>query len=293
MYQSLVSMDWNQMKSILKTSEIRANVRIANHHPVPANMVWERSIPDPQIVCILDGFFDYQDSNDPPLRLRPGDFLFIAPNVRHRLSFGPAPETHEAGESAHQEGAIAGMHFEFSPAGSWAAGDYELAMKPKTVTRVDDTAYLQDRFKQLAAVFESYRPYRKALVNTMATEIILLMAAYWEGEIIRAVHPSQRMESILTYIREHLTEPLTRQSLAETFSLSAGYVNQIFKVELGMSPTAVINRERAARAYQLMLQEGSSVRETAQAVGFQDPFYFSRVFKQIYSIPPSQVAPRR
>ena len=56
-----------------------------------------------------------------------------------------------------------------------------------------------------------------------------------------------------------------------------------------MSPSAVINRERAARAYQLIDREGLSVAESALAVGFQDPFYFSRVFKQIYTIPPSQV----
>ena len=35
---------------------------------------------------------------------------------------------------------------------------------------------------------------------------------------------------------------------------------------------------------------GLSVAECALAVGFDDPFYFSRVFKQIYTIPPSQVA---
>jgi transcriptional regulator GlxA family with amidase domain len=185
------------------------------------------------------------------------------------------------------------MHLEFTPAGSWAAGDYRLAVNPKRITRAGNAAYLQDRFTRMAAVYESYQPFRREMVNSIATEIILVLAAYWAVEIERAAHPSPRMEKILAYIRENLSMPITRQSLAETFNLSACYVNYLFKVELGMSPSSVINRERVARAYQLMEREGMSVAESALAVGFQDPFYFSRVFKKVYSVPPSQIVSKR
>lgn len=268
---------------ILKVEYIHPKVRIANHHPVPAQMAWERSIPDPQIVCIFAGSFEYQALGSPMLSLEPGDVLFIEPAVGHRFLIAPSSA----------EGEIAGMHLEFIPGGAWAAGDYRLATKPKQVTRVEDAAYLQSRFKRAAAIYESYHPLREALVDAIATEIILILAAYWGDEVERATRPSRRMETILAYIRSNLSAPLSRQGLAETFNLSAGYINQLFKVELGMSPSAVINRERAFRAYQLIDREGLSVTEAALAVGFQDPFYFSRVFKQIYAIPPSQVSSKK
>ncbi len=271
------------MKSILNIDDIRAAVRIANHHPVAANQVWERSIPDPQFLIIFAGDFEYQEPEQIALHLSPGDILFIEPEVRHCFRLA----------SGCPEGQIAGMHLEFTSPGRWTAGDYRLALKPIRVTHPLDPAYLMQRFKHLAAVYESYQPYRPALVNAIATEIVLVLSAYWGDEIERAAHPSPRMEAILRYIRENLTQPLTRQSLAEVFNLSAGYINQLFKVELGMSPSAVINRERVARAYQLLDREGLSVAESAQAVGFQDPFYFSRVFKQIYSIPPSWVPSKK
>lgn len=271
------------MLSILKIEDICAKVRIANHHLVAAKTVWERTIPDPQIVCILEGSFQYQESNQTALSLSPGDILFIEPNIRHCFLIAGATEA----------GRIAGMHLEFTSAGTWAAGDYRLEMKPKRVTRVEDPIYLQDRFIHLAAVYESYHPLRKELVSAIATEIGLILAAYWKDQIEMAARPSQRMETMLAYIRENLSTPLTRHRLAETFNVSAGYLNQLFKLEFGMSPSAVINRERVARAYQLLDQEGMSVAESALAVGFQDPFYFSRVFKQIYSIPPSQVTSKK
>lgn len=268
---------------ILKAEDIHPKVRIANHHPVPQNMIWERSIPDPQIVCIIDGDFQYEETGHPSLRLAPGDFLFIEPNIWHRLLLDP---TLPSGE-------IAGLHFEFTSDGAWAAGDYRLGMKTRRVTHISESAYLQERFCRLAAIYESYQPYRSELVSAIAAEIILTLAAYWEDEIERAVHPSERMKTILNYIRANLVTPLSRQSLAETFNLSAGYINYLFKIELGMTPSAVINRERVARAYHLIDREGVSVTEAALAVGFQDPFYFSRVFKQIYLIPPSQVGSNR
>jgi AraC-like DNA-binding protein len=271
------------MLLILKAEDIQVKVRIANHHPVAAKMVWERSIPDPQILCILKGTFEFRELNQSALSLAPGDILFIEPSIPHCFFI----------TSSSEESAIAGMHLEFTPAGAWAAGDYKLAMNPKRVTHIEDAAYLQDRFKHLASVYESYQPFRQELVNTIATEIVLILAAYWEDETERVVRPSQRMEMILAYIRGNLSQPLTRQSLAETFNLSAGYINYLFKLELGMSPSAVINRERVSRAYQLIDRGGIPVAEAAVAVGFHDPFYFSRIFKRIYSIPPSQVSSKR
>jgi AraC-like DNA-binding protein len=267
----------------LKVEDIQPVVRIANYHRVAANTFWDRSIPDPQLICIFSGSFEYIEPDQPVLCLMPGDILFIEPSKRHRFLLSTDME----------EGWIGGMHFEFTPAGRWAADDYRLSILPDRITRVSDGLYLQQRFQHLAAVYESYLPYRSELVNHIAAEIVLVLAAYWQGAASRAARPSERMEAMLDYIREHLRLPLTRQSLAETFNLTPGYINQLFKVELGMSPSAVINRERLAKAYQLIDREGVTVSEAAFAVGFQDPFYFSRVFKEVYTIPPSQLASRR
>ena len=266
---------------ILNPEDIRASVRIANHHPVTPRNSWDRSIPDPQVICILDGVFSYcQDGA--AFTVQPGEILWIEPDARHQLSMA----------AGQQEGWIAGMHFEFTPGGRWAAGDYRLSVQPERVTRPADPGYLRERFIHLAAVYESYAPYRKERADSIANEILLILAAHWRGETARAGRPSARMDAILTYIRTHLAQPISRCSLAETFSLSAGYINQLFQEELGMPPSAVINRERVAKAYQLLDRGGLSVAEAAAAVGFSDPFYFSRVFKQIYGVPPSQVAVR-
>jgi AraC-like DNA-binding protein len=258
-------------------------VRLANNHSVRAGEYWDRSIPDPQLIYILSGSFEFSAAECPTRLLAPGEILFIEPNIQHHFALA----------LDQVSGWITGFHFEFIPESRWAVGDYRLAVQPDRVTRTDDGTYLQERFHQMAVFYESYRPYRQELVNSIAREVILLLAAHWQTETLWSATPGERIEAMLEYIRANLAQPLSRQSLAHTFNLSAGYINQLFQAELGMPPSAVVNRERLARAYQLLDREGLSVAETALSVGYRDPFYFSRVFRQLYMIPPSAVISRR
>ena len=267
----------------LQLDDIRTTVRIANYHPVNPDQIWDRSLPDFQLICILAGIFEYLEKDQTSLHLQQGDILFIEPNIRHRFKLA----------TGHVEGWISGMHFEFTPIGRWAAGDYQLEIKPNRITHLEDSRYIEQRFKQMADFYESYLPYRKELVNSIANEIIFLLAASWQTEAPGTISPSTRMQAMLDFIREHLSTRLTRQDIADSFNLTPSYINQLFKAELGMTPSAVINRERVARAYQLIDREGYSVKESAFAVGFQDPLYFSRVFRRVYEISPSQIASKK
>jgi AraC-like DNA-binding protein len=282
MQYTLLNLDRSQMQ-LVKIDEVRPRVRIANHHRVGPAELWERSIPDLQLISVLCGIFTYAEAEKGAIKLEAGDILFIEPNICHSFTLAPGQE----------EGWIAGMHFEFIPQGRWAAGDYRLSITPDRITRIEEPGYLQGRFTKMAAFYGSYRPYRQELVDSLAMEIILLLAVHWQNEVLWAAKPSARMDKMLAYIREQLDRPLTRRDLAREFNLSEGYVNQLFQSELGMTPSAVINRERLACAYQLMERDGLSVAESAFRVGFQDPFYFSRLFKKVYTIPPSGVASKR
>jgi AraC-like DNA-binding protein len=116
---------------------------------------------------------------------------------------------------------------------------------------------------------------------------MILLLGHWQQPASTKLSP--RMEAMLAYIRGHLQQPLSRQTLASAFGLSPEHINLLFRRELGMTPSAVINRERVMLAYRLIHEQGKSVKEAAYAVGYQDPFYFSRVFKRTLGIPPSQV----
>ena len=94
---------------------------------------------------------------------------------------------------------------------------------------------------------------------------------------------------MVSYLRTHLDRKVTRRSLAREFGITPEHVNALFKKHLGVTPTQFIQRERMQKAYHYLRDEGLSVKETAARVGFDDPFYFSRVFKRLMHRSPTSV----
>jgi transcriptional regulator GlxA family with amidase domain len=90
------------------------------------------------------------------------------------------------------------------------------------------------------------------------------------------------------YIELHLTEPLRLPDLAKRFGCSEGHFCRVFRARTGYSPILYILRARIGRALHLLKQTNWPVAEIGRAVGFDNPFYFSRVFRKIQGQSPVQ-----
>ena len=86
--------------------------------------------------------------------------------------------------------------------------------------------------------------------------------------------------AIVKVLEEHVCESLTVQEIAELCKMSQISVKQTFSRYTGMGIINYFNRLKIQRAIH-MLQTGTSVQETADALGFSSQNYFSTVFKRI------------
>ena len=84
----------------------------------------------------------------------------------------------------------------------------------------------------------------------------------------------------VAYMQQHHARTLSRQEIAEMIGVSKNYLSQIFQHELGISPWEYLNRYRISQAKTLLLNTNESVTTVAAMVGFDDPAYFSRVFRK-------------
>lgn len=78
-------------------------------------------------------------------------------------------------------------------------------------------------------------------------------------------------------------------NLADASCLSTSQLNRKLKALTGFSSSDLIRQVRLERAV-VLLKEGIPVAEVAWKVGFEDPIYFSKVFKKYFSFPPSSLS---
>jgi AraC family transcriptional regulator, arabinose operon regulatory protein len=74
--------------------------------------------------------------------------------------------------------------------------------------------------------------------------------------------------------------------LCNYVSYSRSYFSKLFKLKVGLSIPKYINEVRIQRAKLLLKDTSLNICEIAKSIGFEDPFYFSKVFKIVTGISP-------
>ena len=96
------------------------------------------------------------------------------------------------------------------------------------------------------------------------------------------------IHGITRYLQEHLAEAVSLSALSEEFHLSAQYISQLFKNEIGVGFLAYLTNIRMERAKQLLLSTSLSIAEVSEQSGYSDYRVFTKVFKKSEGITPSQ-----
>lgn len=96
------------------------------------------------------------------------------------------------------------------------------------------------------------------------------------------------VKQMVNEIREHYTENITLQMLAEKYGFSTGYISSMIKEELGLSFSEYITEKRIQKAKELLADERLSIDMVAEKAGYNDYFYFTKVFKKTVGMSPSK-----
>jgi transcriptional regulator GlxA family with amidase domain len=97
-----------------------------------------------------------------------------------------------------------------------------------------------------------------------------------------------RIGRSIAYMVQHLNEPLQVSTLAAQASVSTSHFFALFKRQMGTAPIDFFIRLRMNHARDLLDSTRSSVKEIAATMGYDDPFYFSRVFKSVHQVAPAE-----
>lgn len=128
--------------------------------------------------------------------------------------------------------------------------------------------------------YRSYRLFYQALEAICETE----RAGYLHGK------SSQLLSPAIAYLQEHLFDPALKIGELHTLcNVSDTYFRKLFTSRFGISPKQYVLRKRLQKAKALLDHgEHNSIAQVATLSGFEDPLYFSRLFRQCYGYPPSK-----
>lgn len=189
------------------------------------------------------------------------------------------------------------------------------------VTIEFDTAILRDVMQQLAAppapsttsspcvfvgkVDEPLAECLTRLVRLMqnAAAIPVLFPAimrelyYWlltgpyGAEIARLALPethAERVARAINFVRDHFSEPLRVEQLAEIARMSPSSFHHHFKTMTSMTPVQYQKQLRLLEARRLMLSDAANVSEAAYQVGYESASQFSREYTRSFGVAPKR-----
>ncbi len=102
------------------------------------------------------------------------------------------------------------------------------------------------------------------------------------------IHKLERLKLVLEYIDQNYSNKLNITDLADILAMSEGHFSRFFKSLVRMTPIEYINTLRINRAAKLLKETDQKIINISMEVGFDNPSYFIKTFKQYKKCTPSE-----
>lgn len=157
-------------------------------------------------------------------------------------------------------------------------------------TGADDYIFKPFSADELLARAENLIGIRRQLRRRFSREVV----AVEPSEITITSADQVFLDRVQGIVEEHLANSNFGASwLADEVGLSERQLRRKLKDLTNLSTAGYIRSLRLQRAAQLLEERAGNVSEVAYAVGFQDPKHFSKLFRQVFGVSPSQFHPVR
>lgn len=183
------------------------------------------------------------------------------------------------------------VHFDFAQVtfneSSWSINGMVEKLPLNSLQQLKDYYYIEDTFKKMVETWQAKLPGYEFAAKTLLQQLLLAIVQNIRKQN-QNYATSTKVERVIQYIHQNSNHKVTLAELAAMVQLSPTYLSRVFKDITGYSLTEFLNRIKVDKAKELMSEGNMKVKEVAEAVGFNDEFYFSRIFKRIEGISPSE-----
>ena len=153
---------------------------------------------------------------------------------------------------------------------------------------------LPDGEALMTDIFSSYPDNYRSIYKQSTVEQISEWLSFFRDRLCeiflerKKEHKNHIVTSVRRYIAENIQERLTLNEVAAIFGISPNYLSQLFKKYSDMGFNEYVTSLKIKEAKNLLADSTYKVYEIADMLGFESAFYFSKVFKKVEGISPTE-----
>ena len=130
---------------------------------------------------------------------------------------------------------------------------------------------------------------RDMRINGRLNDLLtLLMESFWHREAHTNAPKKMEVSCVKAYLDEHYSEKLALESVASHFFIDKHYLARLFKEQYGVTLVTYLQQVRITHAKRMLRFTDKSIEEIGLECGIGELNYFSRVFKKLEGVSPSE-----
>jgi len=158
-------------------------------------------------------------------------------------------------------------------------------------TKGEDFSTLKTLFDQIITAQYSDSHLSDALIHNLLEQVLIRCRQLAPEHSLEAI--DKRVRRAMDYIAQHFDQTFSIDFLAGEIGLSSARLSTLFKQQTGSTIIRWRDERRMSRACQLLVQTPDAVNKISETVGYSDPLYFTRCFRQHMDCSPRDYRKKR
>lgn len=143
-------------------------------------------------------------------------------------------------------------------------------------------------FENIISELQVKRKHYHEISNSYAEELLCLISRNYEEENNGISMSNLELKKVIELMNKKFNEPFSIGDYAKECSMSTCWFIKSFKVHTGMTPQQFIIQLRIRKAKELLANSNYNVSQISFMVGYDNPLYFSRIFKKVVGKSPKE-----
>ncbi len=203
----------------------------------------------------------------------------------------PAGIPHSYRSDVQNPWSIYWIHFAGSKSDAYARFGGQVVSIERT-----KTSRVNDRIELFSEIFRNLdRGFSTETLEYVNQCLPHLLASFTHLSQFRLIKESGEKDIVaqsINFMLENLTKKLKLEEIAAETGLSASHFSRLFVNRTGHSPIDYFIQLKIQRACRLIDNSGWSIADVSREMGFDDQFYFSRVFRKVMGMSPNEYRKR-